>query len=258
MTIINLENVSYRQKELTILENINWTVKSGENWVVFGPNGSGKTTLMKILTGYIRPTEGIADVLHRTIGRTNVSELRKKIAWVSNDLFRLINPQDIATEIVIAGLNAGTRMWQAPSKHEVEKALQIMEIMGIKDKARSSFYHLSQGEQKKVLISRALILDPELVILDEPCEGLDISAREQFLEGLKKVSQLPSHPDIMFVTHHIEEITPLFDHILFLKGGKVFSSGPIDENLNTNTISPLFDMKIEIEKSNSRYKSHYY
>ncbi len=240
------------------MDGVNWEVKEGENWVLFGPNGSGKTTLLKMITGYIRPSSGKIVVLNETIGKTNLPKLRKKIAWVSSSLETLIHPKDPVIEIVIAGKSASTRMWKMPKKPTMEKAYRILSRMNCEHLAELSYESVSQGERKKVLIARSMMLDPKLLILDEPCEGLDIVAREQFLGTVRELAEIGSRPNVVLVTHHVEEITGMYDKILMLKSGKVVKKGFIEENLTSQVLSDIFERNVEIEKRNGRYWAQYH
>jgi iron complex transport system ATP-binding protein len=254
-TLIEIENVSYYRGDTYLLREINWEIQKNENWVLFGPNGAGKTTLLKILTGYLRPSEGRASVLGETIGKTNVPELRKKIGWISNSLETLIHFEDPGFEIVLAGANAYTRLWEKPTSEHITKAKFLMKYVGCEDYATKSYKTLSQGEQQKILIARAMMNDPELIILDEPCAGLDIAAREFFLTDILNLQNLRNHPTIILVTHHVEEILPCFKNIALIKNGQIIEQGKISDILTDDKVSSLFEMKIQIKKQHERYFS---
>ena len=191
------------------------------------------------------------------IGRTNLPELRKRIGWVSDSLETLIRQGDVAENIVFAGSSASTTLWYHVSEEVKEKAKSIMTHLGCLKLAKRPYRVLSQGERRKILISRALMTDPPLLVLDEPCAGLDIAAREHFLRDLKGLLQLPHPPNIIMVTHHMEEILPFFDKILMLKAGRVFQQGPVDKLLTDELLSELFNMPIGVQKSNGRYYTVY-
>lgn len=255
-SIIELDSISYRRKEQYILKNISWKIKPGENWVLFGPNGSGKTTLLKLLTGYIHPSEGTAYVLGERIGRTNLPELRKRIGWISNSIADLIHDDDPAIEIVLAGAEASTRLWFDPTTKHTDRAASLLHQLGCESVKEKPYGILSQGEQKKVLIARALMNQPHLLILDEPCEGLDIASRERFLQDLLKLESIAPRPTIIFVSHYVEEILPFFTNVLLLKQGNVFQTGTLETMMNSEVLSSLFDIPLEVNAKGNRYRAH--
>ncbi len=251
--VIQLKNVSYLRKGKPLLANLTWHVPFRTNWVLFGPNGAGKTTLLKILAGYIHPSQGKVTVLNQVFGRTNLPELRTHIGWVSNSLEDLIHGNDPALEIILAGFSGSTRLWQHPTKEQFTKALQVLENLKCSHIARQKYGLLSQGEQKKVLIARALVHDPKLLILDEPCAGLDLGAREELLTRIQELSLLRNPPTMIFVTHHIDEILPAFSRILCLKSGENFYCGSIDSFLTDQNLSELFGLPLTVRKNGKRY-----
>ncbi len=254
--LIKAHNVEYMQRNNPIIKNISWEMKRKQNWVLFGPNGSGKTTFLRMITGYIRPSSGKLSVLGKEIGHTNLPRLRKKIGWVSSSLESLIHKNDPVLEIVVAGFTGSTRMWEKPDEKYIQKAKRSLLDLGItENKFFLKYGLLSQGEQKKVLIARALVLEPELLILDEPCEGLDIGARETFLSDLERLDRIKQNVSILLVTHHVEEIIPIFQKILILKEGMVYKSGDIKQVLTSNCLSVLFGIHIELRQHNQRFQS---
>lgn len=254
--IISVENVNYwRPDQENILTSISFSIKKGENWVVFGPNGAGKTTLLKMITGYLHPSKGKIRVLGKTIGQTNLPLLRKNIGWISSSLVDLIHPEDYVYEIILAGVTASTRLWQQPTNEELLRAKELIEVLNLTVTKDKKFGIISQGEQQKVLIARALMNYPALLILDEPCAGLDMVAREQLLNSITSLSQQRYGTQLVMVTHHVEEILPVFDHILYLKDGKVFNKGEISQNLNSELLSKLFELPVSLESKQDRYFS---
>ncbi|MHA1338540.1 MAG: ABC transporter ATP-binding protein [Promethearchaeota archaeon] len=270
--ILDLKNVSFIRKKNYILSNINWKINKGENWVILGPNGAGKTTLLKLITGYLLPSRGKIKILDGEVGKINLPEIRKSIAWISKYLEELIQYSDPVIEIVLAGKSASTRLWEVPSDFDIKKALNLLKKLNCLEIAQKPYMNISQGEQMKVLIARALMIEPRLIVFDEPCEGLDIASRENFLKYIQKLfnpikinedaqnNNLSSYnhsnlPSIIYVTHRIEEILPIFTHVLFLKKGKIHSLGPINEMLNSESLSDLFEINIEVIKHNNRYFS---
>lgn len=254
--IISAENVNYwRPDEDNILTDISFSIKKSENWVIFGPNGAGKTTLLKMITGYLHPSTGEIKVMGKTIGEANLPLLRKNIGWISSSLIDLIHPTDYVYEIILAGVTASTRLWQQPSKEELLRAKELIEILNLIAVKDKKFGIISQGEQQKVLIARALMNYPTLLILDEPCAGLDMVAREQLLRSITVLSQQRNSTQLVLVTHHVEEILPVFNHILYLKDGKVFEKGKISQNLNSELLSKLFELQVSLESKKDRYFS---
>jgi iron complex transport system ATP-binding protein len=254
-SIIELDSVSYRRKEQYLFRNISWRIRPGENWVLFGPNGSGKTTLLKLITGYIHPSEGVAHVLGERIGRTNLPELRKQIGWISTSITDLIHDDDPAIEIVLAGAKASTRLWFTPTLEHEARANDLLIQLGCVSILNKPYGILSQGEQKKILIARALMNEPSLLILDEPCEGLDIASREQFLRDILKLESITPRPTIIFVSHYVEEILPFFTHILYLKQGNLFHSGTLQALMNSEMLSSLFEIPLEVSVKEKRYRA---
>jgi iron complex transport system ATP-binding protein len=252
--VIQLSKVSYIRDERVILDDVDWTVDDGEHWIVFGPNGSGKTTLLRMINGYIWPTTGTVEVLGERFGDTDIPALRKSIGWVSRSLENLIHDDDPVIEIVKAGSFAGTVLWQDVDSQVEERARSFIDQLGITANLEQSYGSLSQGEQTKVLIARALMLDPRLLVLDEPCEGLDIASREEFLKDLPRLAAIDGLTVIM-VTHHVEEIRLPFFKILVLKAGTVFARGSIETVITSEILSELFNMNIEVEQVAGRYHS---
>ncbi|MHA1793739.1 MAG: ABC transporter ATP-binding protein [Promethearchaeota archaeon] len=252
-TLVHLENVSWIRNKKYLLKNLTWKINKGENWILFGPNGSGKTSLLKMLLGYIFPTSGKLYILDGHAGRVNFFDIRKKIGLVSTALESLIHPADLAIEVIISGQDGATRLWHEPSREVLRKAVELSKMLEIKDCLEMEYGLLSQGEKKKILIARALIVEPRLLVLDEPCESLDIGAREDFLKILEKIHEQPNPPSIIHATHRTEEITRIFNNILLLKEGQKFSEGKIQDVLTSGTLSKLFETPLELMEKKQRY-----
>lgn len=256
--VFDLHGISYRRDNQVILDSIDWTVQPGENWVVFGPNSAGKTTLLKIITGYTWPTNGQVQVLGEAFGHTDITRLRRRIGWVSKSLEWLVHGEDPAIEIVLAGAFAGTVLWQETTDADEAKAKDLLATFGLDGAAERPYGVLSQGEQEKVLIARALMPNPALLILDEPCAGLDIASRERFLADVAAFSRASGAPSVIMVTHHVEEIdTMMFNHVLVLKQGRVFTMGQVDEIFTGDLLSALFEMPVDLEMHHGRYFTRY-
>ncbi len=237
----------------TILERVDWTVEKDQHWAILGPNGSGKTSLLRALTGYLPPTEGAISVLGETYGRSDWRELRKRIGIVSSSIYQMMAENETALNSVLSGRYAQIGLWGEVAPGERREAAQILrrvECEYLKDRPWS---HLSQGERQRVLIGRALMARPRLLILDEPCAGLDPAAREHFLQFLERLAHGRGAPVLVLVTHHTEEITPSFSHVLVLKNGRVAASGPKARILNSRLLSEAFGVPVRIRRTHGRY-----
>ncbi len=239
--------------DTVILEKINWCVERGQHWVILGPNGSGKTTLLAALTGYEMPTGGEIELLGEIYGESHWPELRKKIGFVSSALNKMMAPDEPAIETVISGKYAMIDLWQKPTPADHHQARAILRRIECTDLTGRPWRHLSQGERQRVLIARALMAKPKLLILDEPCAGLDPLARENFLQFLNSIPNQPSAPALVLVTHHVEEIMPAFTHVLLLREGKVSAAGEVEKTLNSKTFSRSFGTALRIARKNGRY-----
>jgi iron complex transport system ATP-binding protein len=252
-TIVKLENIRFERDDRTILKNISWTIEKNQHWALLGANGSGKTSLLKIITGYEWPTEGSVQVLGQSYGKCNLRELRKHIGWVSSALEHKLPEKDSAIEIVASGLDASMGIFRDIAKNELELALDSLAMVNAQACAQQKFGILSQGEQQRILIARALICRPSLLILDEPCSGLDPAARVRFLSDLSRLADCPDAPAIVVVTHHIEEIEPWINRVMVLKNGEILSSGLKTEVLTTEILSRALDMEMPVKKEGLRY-----
>lgn len=186
--MIRFEEVSFQRENKQILHNLNWRMKRGENWAILGLNGSGKTTLLKMITGYLWPSSGNVSVLGETFGQTSIPELRKRIGWISTDLQNRLRSSDLAEEIVLSGKFASVGVWEKTTKKQQETAMLILKDCGGETLIGKKYSVLSQGERQIVLIARALMAQPELLIFDEACNGLDLFARDALLKRIENVS----------------------------------------------------------------------
>lgn len=250
--VLKLENVALKKAGSMILENINWEVQKGEHWVLLGLNGAGKTALLNMICNYDFPTSGKVDVLGKKFGVDSITNLRKTIGFVSSALQEKLYPSDNAFEIVLSGAFSSIGLYETPTDEIRTKAINILKELGCIDYANRDYETLSSGEKQRVLIGRALMSDPELLILDEPTNGLDFIAREQLLEAIENISGKSDSPTVLYVTHHIEEILPSFTKTLLLKSGKVFKAGNTDEVLNSEIISEFFGLPVDVIWQNNR------
>src|SRR5699024_7957490 len=226
MEVITINDVSWRRLGKEIIHDVTWHVKSGEHWAVLGLNGAGKTTLLNMVNGYIWPTTGTVSVLGQKFGETDIHELRKTIGWVSSSLGERVNGRHPAEEIVMSGKFAATGLvFQEPTNADRKRAEELLTFLGAAYLIGRSYEKCSQGEKQKVLIARGLMAKPKLLILDEPTNGLDFISREDLLDAIGELAAAEDAPTIIFVTHHIEEVLPVFSHTLLLKDGTVYKSG---------------------------------
>lgn len=254
--MIKLENVSLDiyGSNRRILSDINWHIRKGESWILFGRNGSGKTKLLEIITGYIYPTEGRVTRFGFVQPGSDIRELRKKIGYVSSALREKFNRNEKLLDTVLSGLYASIGLYRKPTSREIEKAHMLLAETNLAGRENDVIGHLSDGEKQKVLMLRALINDPDILILDEPATGLDIGAREDFLDSLRKTMNGRNH-SLIYVTHHVEEITPLFGRIFVIDDGKCFFNGMIEEAVESRIFSTLFKRNIEVFRRGERFYS---
>lgn len=252
-TILSVSDLTI-ERDKAILDRVDWTVERGQNWVILGPNGSGKTSLLKSLVGYFPPTSGTITVLGKTYGRNNWNDLRLRIGLVSSSLQQRIEENEPAIDLVVSGKYAQINYWGRIFKKDKERAREHMRLLGCDHLEGKTWITFSQGEKQRLLIARALMAKLEILILDEPCAGLDPVSREHFLESVDSLAQ--SRPDlpIILVTHHVEEITPAFSHALILKEGRVVSQGPIKKALNSKHLSHAFSAPLRLRKTGGRYQ----
>ena len=251
---LSLDDVSVVRAGKRILTDIKWVVMPGEKWVVFGPNGSGKTSLLKLICGYLWPTEGTVSVLGHRFGYVNLQELRQRIGWVGPFLQEFIPPYQTPREIIRAGkLGIAGRFTQRVPIDYDRDIENLSRLVGCFEFLDHPYGPLSQGEKQRVLLARALVCWPNLLILDEPCDGLDIIAREVFLKILEKLAVLSKDLTGIYVTHHLEEITSFFTKMLILKQGKIIAAGEIEEVVTEENLSTVFDVPVKIMRENGRF-----
>ncbi|MGX9134094.1 ABC transporter ATP-binding protein [Rummeliibacillus sp. JY-2-4R] len=251
--VLHLQDVSLRKDESWILHHIDWEIQKGEHWVLYGLNGAGKTALLNMLCAYYFPTSGQVEVVGKTFGKSVLGDqLRRKIGIVSAGFQEMLNPLDSAFEIVLSGAYASIGLYDKPTPEIREKAIRLLHRLGSFDYADRNYETLSQGEKQRILIGRALMLDPELLILDEPATGFDFIAREALLKTVDEIAKMENGPTIIYVTHHVEEILPVFQNTLLLKKGEVFAKGKTKEMLKSDTLSAFFETPVECIWRNER------
>lgn len=251
-TIINVENLTCLVGNNAILSNINWNIKKGDHWVVFGLNGSGKTTLLSILAGYRGYTSGSVTVFGTPYTKQNILEKRKRIGWISSSFYDKYYTKESILQIVLAGVTGKLGVNGSITNADVKKAKYLLTELGLAEKMNRTFDLLSKGERQSVLIARELMTNPEILILDEPGTGLDIYARERMLSLVRTLSQNPDIT-IIYVTHYTEEILDIFDQCLLLKNGRVYAKGKTTELFQEETVSEFLDAPAQIKIVDGSY-----
>jgi iron complex transport system ATP-binding protein len=251
--ILDVSNLTIRRGNTLILDRVNWRVERGEHWAVLGANGSGKTSLLSALTGYLTPTDGIIRVLGRTFGAADWRELRLRIGLVSTSIRQMMPPDEPALETIISGKYAMIDLWGRATAADRARAGRILGQIECEHIADRPWLYLSQGERQRVLIGRALMARPKLLILDEACAGLDPSAREHFLQFLQRLGRQKSAPTIVFVTHHVEEVMPFLSHVLILRNGRILAAGARTETLTSSILSRAFAARVDLERRGERH-----
>jgi iron complex transport system ATP-binding protein len=252
--ILEVRGLTIWRGETTILDDLNWAVRSGEHWVILGANGSGKTSLLSALTGYLTPSDGTIHVLGQEFGESDWRELRQKIGMVSSSVRQLMHDEDTALEIVAGGAKAEIGFWGDIPKGIRAAARRVLKDVEAGYIAGRPWMVLSQGERQRVLIARALMAKPRLLILDEPCAGLDPVAREHFLAFVERMARSAKAPAIVLVTHHVEEITPAFTHALLLRAGRTAGVGKLQSVLTSAKLSEAFDAKMKVGRRAGRWE----
>lgn len=251
--ILEVRELSIRRDVVRILDGLTWTVNPGEHWIMLGANGSGKTSLLSALTGYLSPTSGEITVLGQTFGESDWRELRKHIGLVSSSVRQMMADHEPALTTVISGKYAMIDYWGRVKREDQAAGMRILKQIEASHLAARSWLVLSQGERQRILIGRALMARPKLLILDEPCAGLDPVARESFLTFLQRLGSRRSAPALILVTHHVEEIAPVFTHALLLRGGKSLASGGKETVLTSANLSKAFGSPMKLTHENGRY-----
>ena len=253
-SVLELNDVSVVRDGNRILDSINWTVDSEERWVILGPNGAGKTTLLSIVSASIHPSSGSARILGETLGKVDVFELRPRIGFASTALAKRIPADERVVNVVLTAAYSVTGRWNETYEElDVKRARRVLAEWKLAHLENRRFGDLSDGEQKRVQIARAVMTDPELLLLDEPAASLDLGAREELLQLLSGYASAPGAPGIVMVTHHVEEIPAAFTHALLLANGRVTASGRISEVVTAENLSSTFGLDLEVTENNGRY-----
>lgn len=250
---LHLDGVAYVRDRRHVLRDVSWRVRAGDRWAVIGPNGAGKSTLLRLASTYALPTRGTVEVLGRRVGGADLREVRRDIGVVAPWLATDLAPSTTARDAVLTGADATLRRFrQEYTPAERGRADELLDLVGCVDRAGDPFGRLSDGERQRVLLARALLAEPGLLVLDEPAANLDLPGRELLLRTLGRLAADPSAPAMVVVTHHLEEIPPGCDHALLLRDGAVVAAGPIDEALADRPLSDCFDLPLTVERSEGR------
>lgn len=249
--LLSVRDLGVSRGNTRILSRVTWSVGKGEHWAILGANGSGKTSLLAAIMAYLTPSHGEIEVLGQSYGASDWQELRTHIGMVSSALTRRIPPEETALDTVLSGETAQLGYWSGKRPGHGARAKRCLSRMGVGRLAGRPWGVLSQGERQKVFIARALMADPRMLILDEPCAGLDPVAREHFLRTLRRLASERRGPALVFVTHHVEEIIPEVTHVLVLHRGRVLAAGPVAGVLTATVLSGAFGAPVKIRREES-------
>ncbi|HEX2854266.1 MAG TPA: ABC transporter ATP-binding protein [Opitutaceae bacterium] len=254
--ILEVSGLRVERGSTVILHDVAWRIGPREHWVVLGANGSGKTSLLKALTGFLSPTAGEISVLGQRYGASDWRDLRLKTGVVTSAFIASIPPSERALDTVISGKFAQLDLWHRVTTQDRAAGAKLLATVGISRLAKREWAYLSQGERQRILIARALMARPRLLILDEPCAGLDPVAREKFLAFLDRLARQrgAKSPALILVTHHVEEITPAFTHALLLREGRVLAAGARKDVLNSAQLSATFGARLSLRRLGRRYQ----
>lgn len=254
--VLELAGVSLVRGGKTILEGIDWQVGEGERWVVMGPNGAGKTTLLQLAGARLHPTTGVVGILDEVMGAVDVFEIRPRIGLASAALAAQVPEDETVLNVVVTAAYGVTGRWREQYERlDERRAFGLLDTWGMSRFMNRSFGSLSEGERKRVQIARALMADPEFLLLDEPAAGLDLAGREDLVRRLSQLARDDTAPAMVLVTHHLEEVPPGFTHALLLRDGVVVSSGPIAGVLTEENLSAAFDVDLRVTVENGRYSA---
>ena len=254
--VLELADVTVRRGQATLIENIDWTVEEDERWVILGPNGAGKTTLLQVASAQIHPTSGVVGILDEVLGTVDVFELRPRIGLTSAALADRIPRSERVHDVVVSASYAVIGRWREKYDDlDHERATTLLTELGVAQLRDRTFGTLSEGERKRVQIARALMTDPELLLLDEPAAGLDLGGREDLVSTLSVLAMDEAAPATVLVSHHVEEIPPGFTHALLMRGGRVMAAGPLERVLTEPVVSATFGMPLQLSYQDGRWSA---
>jgi iron complex transport system ATP-binding protein len=254
--VLDFVEVTIRRGEATLLDRVSWRVEEEDRWVILGPNGAGKTTLLQVASAQIHPTAGVAGILDEVLGTVDVFDLRPRIGLTSAALAERIPRSERVHDVVVSASYGVVGRWrEAYDELDHDRAASLLVEVGAKHLVDRTFGTLSEGERKRVQIARALMADPELLLLDEPAAGLDLGGREDLVSTLSVLAADPDSPATVLVSHHVEEIPPGFTHALLLRGGQVVRAGPIEEVVTEANLSSTFAMPLVLDYRDGRWSA---
>ena len=243
--VLAFAGVTVRRGAATLLDDVTWEVEEGERWVVLGPNGAGKTTLLQVASGRMHPTTGVAGILGEVLGAVDVFELRPRIGLASSAMAERIPSDEIVGNVVVTASYGVIGRWREQYDDlDYARAMELLAAIGAEHLADRTYGTLSEGERKRVQIARALMTDPELMLLDEPAAGLDLGGREDLVQRLGDLAEDTEAPAMVLVTHHVEEIPPGFTDVLLLRDGRVVAAGPIPLTLTAENLTATFGLPL--------------
>ncbi|HEY6811216.1 MAG TPA: ABC transporter ATP-binding protein [Propionibacteriaceae bacterium] len=252
--VVDLAGVSIVRNGSTLINDINWEVDESDRWVIIGPNGAGKTTLLQVISAQIHPTSGVAGLLGEVLGTVDVFELRPRIGLTSAALAERIPRSERVHDVVVSASYAVVGRWREQyDELDHERADELLIQLRIDRLADRTFGTLSEGERKRVQIARALMTDPELLLLDEPAAGLDLAGRESLVTTLSELAQDQYAPATVLVTHHVEEIPSGITHAMLLKEGSIVAAGPLRETLTAENLTKTFDIELTLDEADGRW-----
>jgi iron complex transport system ATP-binding protein len=256
MAVLEFAGVTVRRGQATLLDSVDWTVEEDERWVVLGPNGAGKTTLLQVAAAQVHPTEGVAGVLEEVLGTVDVFELKPRIGLTSAALAERIPRGERVRDVVVSASYGVVGRWREDYDDlDHDRARELLVEVGVAHLGDRTFGTLSEGERKRVQIARALMADPELLLLDEPAAGLDLGGREDLVSTLSVLAHDALSPATVLVSHHVEEIPPGFTHALLLRGGAVVAAGPVDEVVTEDALAATFGMPLVLRREAGRFSA---
>ncbi len=254
--VLAFAGVTVRRGPSTLVEDVTWEVEEGERWVVLGPNGAGKTTLLQIAAARMHPTTGVAGILGEVLGAVDVFELRPRIGLASSAMAERIPADEVVGNVVVTASYGIIGRWREQYDDlDYARAMELLRALGAEHLADRHYGTLSEGERKRVQIARALMTDPELMLLDEPAAGLDLGGREDLVRRLGDLAADTEAPAMVLVTHHVEEIPPGFTDVLMIRDGRVVAAGPIPLTLTADNLSATFGLPLVLEQHGERYSA---
>lgn len=252
--VLEFDDVSLVRDSTTILDSLSWQVDDDQRWVILGPNGAGKTTLLQLAASMMHPSSGRVTVLDEELGHSDVFELRPRIGFASTAMARQVPGNEKVLDVVMTAAHSVTGRWNEHYEDvDVRRAQRVLREWKLDALETREFGTLSDGEQKRVQIARAIMTDPEMLLLDEPAASLDLGAREELLQLLGNYARSPESPAMIMVTHHVEEIPVGFTHAMLLSGGHVVAAGPLDEVITSERLGETFGLYLSVERHDDRF-----